>query len=133
MAEIRPVNNLAWKDVDIYGLKLVLEKWASRGFVGELDMKSIEAGFITIVTANWRAGHPPYAMMQLHKLAAGNGWFGTKTKWVVQLCSCHSLDGALPVKHGCVTGRNLLAALENAVKDIGYDFMSWMKFEDCIV
>ena len=123
MTEIQAEKHLPWNDVDFYGLKLILKEWACKGFSGELDMKLMEAGVVTIITASWCPGHAPYIMMQLHKLEANNRWFWVRKKWGVQLFFCQTLDGALPARLGCVSGKSIFTALENAIREMGNNFV----------
>lgn len=120
----RQVPHLPWTDVDLNGLKLVLEEWARKGFEGDLDRRSLDNGFVTITTKNWLPGRQSFVMMELHKLDGGKGWFGRKTNWVVQLYSCHNIEGALASRQGCVGGRSVLSALDNGLNDVGKGFVS---------
>ena len=125
----RQVLHLPWTDVDLNGLKLVLEEWSRKGFEGDLDRRSLDSGLVTITTKNWLPSHPGFVMMELHKLDSGKGWFGRKTNWVVQLYSCYNMEGALAIRQGCVNGQSILGALDNGLNDVGNGFLSTASLE----
>lgn len=62
--------------------------------------------------------------MELHKLHGGRGLLGDKTAWVVRLFSHASKEFFSATVHGCVIGRDQLAALDKAFLEVGYDFVS---------
>jgi len=71
------LNHLPFDDTDFHGMKLVLEDWASKGFVGDLNVEAATRGYITITTRNWVANHDdPYVSFELHKLKGKNACYG---------------------------------------------------------
>lgn len=117
------IQHLEWTDSDLNGLRLVLNEWTRKGFDGALDRKNIKDGYISITTNNWVNGQLPFVIIELHKLDGGEGLiYGRNAEWVVQILTCHNIEGALPIKHGCVVGRNILSALEKALVEIGNDY-----------
>ncbi len=120
--------HLPYDDKDLYGVNLIFEEWSRKGMSGEIDESTARNGYVSITTANWKTNDGSYVTMELHKLQGEKGVFGAKTNWVVRLLSSASLNSP-PIVHGCVEGRNQLSALDKALLDVGYNFVSRTELE----
>jgi len=124
--------HIAYDSKDMYGVDLIFKEWSRKGIVGEIDKRNANNGYISIATSNWNKNDGSYVIMELHKLRGEQGFFGQKTNWVVRLLSSPSRDLSSITTHGCVEGRNQLAALDKALLDVGYNFMSRTRLEDYV-
>jgi len=125
--------HIAYDNKDLYCIDLIFKEWSKKGMVGSVDKSHFKQGFVSISTTNWKKNDGSYVTMELHKLKGEKGFFGQKTNWVVRLLSVPSKSSSSVTTHGCVDGRNQLAALDRALLDVGYNFMSQTKLEDYYV
>lgn len=115
---------------DINNIDLIFSEWKKKGMNGELDKRTASEGFVSVITKNWKKNDNSYVIMELHKLKGAKGFFGQKTCWVVRLLSSPTKNLSEVIMHGCVEGKNQLAAFDRAFLDVGYNFMSRTKLED---
>ena len=118
-----------WNETDMYGLKLVLDDWSKKGFIGELNNNGASAGYVSITTRDWTSDDGRYAMMELHKLKGKKVLLWQTTQWAVRFFSCQSLHGAFPEMHGCIGAPTLILALQRAVDEIGHGVAGGSRLE----
>ena len=126
------LNHLPFDDTDFHGMKLVLEDWASKGFVGDLNVEAATRGYITITTRNWVANHDdPYVSFELHKLKGKKRLLWQGTNWVARIFTCQNQKGAFATLHGCVSASTLIYTM-NEVPNRGWngvEFGRWQPLE----
>lgn len=118
-----------WSDVDFYGMKLILDDWSKKGFVGELDRSSSESGYVTLTTRNWEASDGTYVMIELHKLKGKKVLLWQTTKWAARFFTCQSMHGAFPVMRGCIGAPTLIYALQYSSIEISHGIITSSKLE----
>lgn len=125
--------HIAYDEKDLYGIDLIFKERSKKDMVGSVDKSHSQQGYVSISTANWKKNDGSYVTMELHKLHGEKGFFGQQTNWVVRLLSAPSKNSSSVITHGCVDGRKQLGALDRALLDVGYNFMSQTKLEDYYV
>ncbi|MDC1368812.1 hypothetical protein N8290_04565 [Pseudomonadales bacterium] len=122
--------HIAYDDQDLYDIDLIFKEWRRKGMVGSEDKSPYQQGYVSISTANWKKNDGSYVIMELHKIHGEKGLFRSRKNWVVRLLSTPFNGSSSVTTHGCVNGRTQLAALDRALLDVGYNFMSQTKLED---
>lgn len=124
------LNHLPWTDTDFYGMKLVLDDWARKGFTGELDRTSADFGFVTLITSDLAPDEGSYDMIEFHKLKGKKVLFWQTTRWVARFFSCQSMSGAFPCMRGCIGAPTLIYALQKAARELSLGLLSVSELED---
>ncbi len=122
-------NHLPWDDSDFYGLKLVLEDWAKKGFEGELNTTAAMAGYVTVTTKEWTGNRTAFVMFELHKLKGKKRMFWQGTHWASRMFTCQSRDGAFPAMFGCIGAPTLIYALQRSIDEAGSGMPSGSRLE----
>jgi hypothetical protein len=114
-------NHLPFDDSDFHALKLVLEDWTKKGFIGELNLDGAEAGYVSVTTENWVPGQDPFMSFEVHKLKGKKRLFWQGYNWVARIFTCESRSGAFPKMHGSIGNEPTLIYTLNAVPNKGWN------------
>jgi hypothetical protein len=108
-------NHLPFTAKDFRILKLVVENWVTHGFTGNLNTESAGRGYITFITPIKLRETRAHFGFEIHKLRGRKFLFWQTKKWVAQLFTCQSEDGAFSEINRCVGLRYGLMSTLNAV------------------
>lgn len=122
--------HMPYSERDVLGVQIVVDEWKKKGFVGTLDTRTANQGYVSITTSNWVTNDDSYVTIELHKVSAGTGFLGgQKSSWVARLLSHPDSSGSSKTTHGCFQSPTQPHALDRAIMDVG-TFMSQSKLED---
>ncbi len=114
-------------DFDLAAITNEVNKWQSHGKYASYDISRRDSGNIIMTLENVFSTIPEIVIFDIHKMGR-KGFLGTKTFWVIQLCSATGLEGPFE-KHGCSAAKSLAGALTKAQKDVKFGFMSIVDFQ----
>jgi len=122
--------HLAYSERDLLGVKIVVDGWKKKGFIGQLNTNSSGQGFVSITTRNWVAEDGTFVTIELHKVSDGTGFLGgQKSTWVSRLLTHPDSSCSSPTVHGCFQSPTQPHALDRAIKDVG-TFLSQTELGD---